>query len=297
MIETYGSDVLADVINYLQRGENRSSWESTQILDAAVRFMGRAALPAILIAVQSEVADVRKLAVSHLIALDDGSHTDLIRTSLARGIKENKNPEIATQSWKPLTDWLKLIAAWQPSHFLEELWDLSGHKSKLVRDAAARALGRLGDEILPRLLPLIQDRETARRAWALAILSTMGTPSALELISARLDEEKDDDIRDMILEAIDRDQGDGEQEVPRAEVEKRVARSLKALKKLPARWLDHSRLPPLRYEDGTALGPETTRYLLWRQSRVSEVRPDVEARPLYGLIDRRSSALSSPSKS
>ena len=45
----------------------------------------------------------------------------------------------------------------------------------------------------------------------------------------------------------------------------------------------------MRYTDETELGPETTRFLLYRQSRAREIRPDVEARPLYGLIDRPTS--------
>jgi Domain of unknown function (DUF4132) len=48
-------------------------------------------------------------------------------------------------------------------------------------------------------------------------------------------------------------------------------------------------LPALRDRDGRPLGPEATRYLLYRQSRAREIRADIEASPLYALIDRRTS--------
>ena len=74
-----------------------------------------------------------------------------------------------------------------------------------------------------------------------------------------------------------------------AEIERRIRRAAPKLQVPAADWLDESRLPALRYRDGAPLNPKATRYLLYRQSRAKEVRPDVEARPLYALIDRTTS--------
>ena len=70
---------------------------------------------------------------------------------------------------------------------------------------------------------------------------------------------------------------------------RRGSRIADKLEKPPAEWITEERLPVLRFEDGEPLGKEAVRYILYRQSRAKELRPDVEAKPLYALIDRKSS--------
>jgi len=123
-----------------------------------------------------------------------------------------------------------------------------------------------------------------------ALLSSVGSPSALEALEARLDDETDDEIRDAMLLALDAARAASGKEVTREEIADRVTRAAKKLKAPVAAWLDESRLPPLRNKDGTELGAETTRFLLYRQSRAREMRPDVEARPLFAMIDRKTSS-------
>ena len=151
------------------------------------------------------------------------------------------------------------------------------------------ALSRAGDEIVPRAIPLLKHQKVDRRAWAVKLLSTVGSASALSAIESRLDEEPDDEVRDSMLLALDAAQAASGKEVTRAEIADRVSRAAKKLQAPLAAWLDESRLPALRYTDGAPLEPDTTRFLLYRQSRAREMRPDVEARPLYALIDRASS--------
>ena len=78
-------------------------------------------------------------------------------------------------------------------------------------------------------------------------------------------------------------------EIMREEIDRRIRRTAPKLKEPVANWLDETRLPALRYRDGDPLGSEATRYLLYRQSRAKEIRPDIEARPLYALIHRTTS--------
>ena len=79
-------------------------------------------------------------------------------------------------------------------------------------------------------------------------------------------------------------------EVTREEIDRRIQRTAPKLDAPVTDWLDESRLPPLRYRDGEPLGPEATRYLLYRQSRAREIQsPTSRPRPLYALIDRRTS--------
>ena len=134
------------------------------------------------------------------------------------------------------------------------------------------------------------EKKKERRGWAVTLLATIGSPSALKALDARLDDEPDDEVRDAMLLALDAARAASGGQVTRDEIGERVIRAAKKLQAPIAAWLDESRLPPLTYTDGEPLGPEATRFLLYRQSRAKEIRPDVEARPLYAMIDRKTGA-------
>ena len=237
------------------------------------------------VALKSEGHALRNQALSHLIRLDDGKNADVIQATLTQGIEAARRPQPGTRSWKSLIDMIKLAADWQPEQLVEILWQLSGHDAKLVRDASARALARIGEPIVFRTLPLLQDPQTERRGWATLLLSTARTDLALRAMEGRLDVETNEDFRDLMLEALDESRAASGPAITRSEIDGRVTRARKAIKGKLAPWLDESRLPPLRDHDGAEFGLETARYLLYRQSRVKELRPDVEARPLFTMID------------
>ena len=142
---------------------------------------------------------------------------------------------------------------------------------------------------MPRAAAMLEDRKADARAAAVIVLATAGTPEALQALEKRLDEESADDIRDAMLLALDAARVAEGRDITREEIDRRIERTAPKLKAPVADWIDESRLPALRYRDGELLGPEATRYLLYRQSRAKEIRPDVEARPLYTLIDRATS--------
>src|SRR5262249_34866984 len=110
-------------------------------------------------------------------------------------------------------------------------------------------------------------------------------------LQARLDQEGDEEIRDQILLALERVWESQGRRISREEIEERIERTRNKLAAPPTAWLVEKKLPALRYVGGEAkqVSPETVRYLLYRQSRSREMRPDVEAKPLYALIDRSKS--------
>ena len=171
----------------------------------------------------------------------------------------------------------------------DRLWELLGHKVRTVRDAAARALGRIGPEVVHAEAGLLEDRKADIRATAVIILATAGTADGLLALERRLDEENADDIRDAILLALDAARTAGGARSRARRSTSRHRRTAPKLKSPVVDWLDESRLPALRYRDGDPLGPEATRYLLYRQSRAREILPDIKARPLFQRIDRTTS--------
>src|SRR5262249_30661843 len=125
-----------------------------------------------------------------------------------------------------------------------------------------------------------------REAGAL-ILSLLGREEAVALLRALLPTEKNDDVRDIAVAhqygapaAIDRKQVAAR--VASAEARGKPARPA-------AKWIDERHLPALRLTGGAALGPDTVRFLLHRQTRQSEIAPDPEVRDVYPLIDRAKS--------
>jgi len=288
LASTYGAEARDDICRYLERPD-APPYLLGMALNAASKSLGKSAIPVMLVAARNADPNLRRAAFTHLIKLDDGSLSPEIKSGLEAGIDEAMKAENEYQPGKSLVEWINMAAKWQPNQLVEKLWPLSEHKSKRVRDASARALGRMGDEIVPRAIPLLTHKKADRRSWVVTLLLTAGSPAALSAFESRLDEEPDDEVRDAMLLALDAARAASGREFTRAEVADRVARAAKKIEQPPAAWLDESRLPPLRYADGTPLGGETTRFLLYRQARAREMRPDVEARPLYAMIDRANS--------
>ena len=92
-----------------------------------------------------------------------------------------------------------------------------------------------------------------------------------------------------MLVAVEAARARSGRKITRKEVEARVARCADKLHTLPVQWIKEARLPALKFEDGKPLGKEAVRYILYRQSRAREMRADIEAKPLYAMIDRKSS--------
>ena len=245
-------------------------------------------MPAALIILKGSNHELRRLSLSHLMKLDDGSQTELIRAAIVQGIEETTQPEPGSKACKPLLDWIRLAASWQPALLADTLWTLCDHTTKLVRDAAARAVGRIGEPIVVQTLPLLQDPSNERRNWAAPCLAPL---DAFRGRGPGLPGRRRDMTTTSAISCSKLSIPPGPRQVDRF----RAGRSRCELLARPARSRQRSlpgstslRLPPLRYADGSLLEPETDPILLYRQSRVKELRRDVEARPLYALIDRGS---------
>ena len=288
LASTYGTEVQDDICRYLEQPD-APPYLVAMVLNTASKSLGKSAIPVMLVAARNAAPNLRRTAFTHLSKLDDGSLAEAIKTGLEAGIEEAMKSAGEYQPFKSLVEWINVAAKWKPNQLVEKLWPLSEHKSKRVRDAAARALGRAGDEIVLRAIPLLKHKKADRRAWAVKLLQTAGSPAALSAFESRIDEETDEEVRDAMLLALDAARAASGREVTPDEIAERVARAVKKIQEPAAAWLDESRLPPLLYADGTPLALETTRFLLYRQSRTGEMRLDVEARPLYALIDRTTS--------
>jgi hypothetical protein len=105
-----------------------------------------------------------------------------------------------------------------------ETLDLLSHKSKPVREASAATLAKFGDSRLDKTKLLLAARKTDTRLAAVAWLQAIGAKKAAKALKARLDEEEDDNIRDAILLALEKLEGNALETHP-DEGHKRINRS------------------------------------------------------------------------
>lgn len=280
MLQTYGREVVPDMVAYVSNHQpgGRGAWSpwANTIVAAAAKVLKSDALPVLRAGVSRDLA-LAAFTLPHLIALRDETQDDLIDTVIRRGLAIE--PERFTT----------LASQWNPRRLAEPLWELMKHKSKPVRDAAARALAKLGDDSLPQAQAMFADKKADHRLSAVTLLSAINSPAATKQLEARLDIETDDRVRDQILLGLEAAWLASGRTVTRADINARMARSAGKTKSLKIDWLGAVKLPTLSFKDGEPLSEDAVRYLLYRQSRAKEIRPDVEARALFEMIDRSTS--------
>jgi uncharacterized protein DUF4132/HEAT repeat protein len=299
MFDTLGKKALPHITTLLRSNEQIGGADPSrmqcEVLSAAVEKLAKDAIPACVVALGSKRTtrtdtssywtppELHLHAAICLIGIDDGTHDDLILRELDRVLSNEKSPS------EHLTQAITAATKWKLSRVAEPLWKLTEHKSRPIRSAAARALGQLGDAALPRAGEMLTARKADQRSAAVTLLVSMNTPKALKLLEDRLDEEPDDDVRDAILVGLEAAWEASGRKITKKDIDARIERAKEKLKELPVKWLNEKKLPPLKFAKGGPLTKEQVRYLLYRQSRAKEIRPDIEAKPLYALIDRKSS--------
>jgi hypothetical protein len=185
---------------------------------------------------------------------------------------------------------LKLLVQYDYSPYYAQIWAMTRYKSKQMRELAAVTLAKLGETAIPEAEKLLNDKKADLRQTGALILSLVRTDRAQTLLMNALDAEKNDDARDLILNGLT-----GLLPTP-ATVDELTAMIQKAAKRgkldAPAApYLLEKNLPLLHWKtSGEPLDATAVRFLLYRQNRSKDIRPDLEARPMYDLIDRQRSA-------
>jgi hypothetical protein len=251
-----------------------------EALVLAVEKLGRDALPLIEACFLTEQLEVQ------LWALQIWAKIKINSDSMAAAAKIRRL--LASPNSSCVARTVRIAGDLFPEAVEEELWALLSYKSKPVREASAATLAKFGDSRLDKTKLLWAARKADTRLAAVAWLQAIGTNNAAEALKARLDEEEEDKVRDSILLALEKLEGNTVETHP-GEWHKRIKKTLEKITRPPAPWLELDRLPSPKLINGTELSREWLLYLLYRQSRVKEMRPDIEARPLYAQLDRKTS--------
>ncbi len=127
MVETFGKEVLPDLVEYLRRPNKVTSWKA-MIVAAAARSLKQESLPALQAALETNNPGVALATLPYLIGLRDDSQDPLILQTLEFGFHDKLDA----------VRFIILAAQWKPALVADSLWILLTNKSKPIRDAAAR---------------------------------------------------------------------------------------------------------------------------------------------------------------
>ena len=173
----------------------------------------------------------------------------------------------------------------------EEVWKLLESDSPELRLLACKEIIKFGAQaVVPRGKALLKDDNADNRELGIRLLlpfeETWG-----ELMVV-MDNEKNEDLRNLLVKKF--------YAVPTqitiAEAKRRVSNATERgkLSRKPAKWLDISKLPTLKWNNGEELEEKELLYLFYRQKSWDDISPDPEARDMYALIEKKSTKGLSP---
>ncbi len=287
LLANRGEAAVALVTQYFAAGldpnqccrKNQTEYKN-EVLNQAVQGLGRKALPLLEACFATDQAEVQLNALQLWSGIKADTDIPGIAAKLRQLFGSKETASVARA--------VRFAGDLAPEAVEDALWPLLSHQSKPVRDAAACTLAKLGESRWVKTEELWAARKADTRIAAVAWLKELGTEKAVALLNARLDDEEDDNVRDAILLALEKLQGATTPSDLRG-LSKRIKKTLQKTDKPPVDWLDANRLPACKLKDGSKLSPDWLTYLFCRQSRVKEMRADIEAKPLYAQIDRKTS--------
>jgi HEAT repeat protein len=186
MLTRFPAETLPDVVANVSSPGN--PFLKRGVVAAAVKVLGKGAAPVLLAVTEHGDPETRLAAVGHL--LDLGLHPDVARSAIAAGLAEADAGAVVR--------FLALASRVDLAALAPRMWPLLEHRSKPVRDAAARTLGRLGEAAVAPAVERLAARKAAIRLAAVGVLALAATPPAIAGLEARLDAEEDQDARDAI---------------------------------------------------------------------------------------------------
>jgi len=279
LLNQSGPDVESALTRFIRRS---LTGDAIDYLKLAVNQRGPdGAGPLLVAAAESSQPELAFYALESLVASESVDHDETIRRLFESGLNSESDYQVVRH--------VGLAGTWNLAAMAPELWKLLAHRSSWVRATVVEELAKLGDGVVGKAVELVAADTKQARAAAVALLGELDVPAAAEALEARIDAEPDEKIRRRIFSALDKSwqrQGRGPS---RAEIDTWIERAAPNLADAVPDWLDETALPPVYYDDGERLPNAAVRYLFFRQLQYKPAAPEIEAKPLYALVDRRRS--------
>ncbi len=174
----------------------------------------------------------------------------------------------------------------EPEEYLPLLWGFAANKSKLLRQLVAVIIAEKDADAEKKAIKLLESKSADARQTSVIILSYFSTPSSKTAMMKVLNTEINDNTRDVLLQTV-ADNLPTEASMAFIEDMVSAAKSRGKLNKPMEAWLEESTLPPLFYSTGKQLTADETTFLLYRMSRIKEMRSDMEARYILQFLDKQ----------
>lgn len=180
----------------------------------------------------------------------------------------------------------RMKANFKAGEYLPYLWSIAGTTLRTVKVKLALIFTEKDPQAEEKAIQLLGEKNADKRQTAALVLQQLASPGAKAAIAKLLDTESNDTARDILLQSMENELPSDLHQVQYM-IEAAAARG--KLKKPVESWLTEEDLPTLYLQTGEALSLNERRFLLYRMSRVKEMRSDPEARCLLRHIDRRTS--------
>ncbi len=175
------------------------------------------------------------------------------------------------------------------SAYYDQVWKVACSPHPDLADLACVSLAnRPATDIFNKAVSFLSSKKKAERRAGVFILSQLGSAEAIETLEPILDNEKIDEIRNLAIGAYYKRFGQKEVTIPNMKAQIANADKRGKLEKPVAKWIDT--LPRLTWNDGKQLTKKEQYYLFYRQSCSSSITPDIEAIPMYTLLDKAQAA-------
>jgi hypothetical protein len=162
---------------------------------------------------------------------------------------------------------------------------MAGNKSKQLKELVANIVVTNDPDAEKKAIDLLKSKSADVRQTAALVLTYFSSPAANAAIAETLSAETSDNARDILLQAL-------ASSLPEKADDNFIktmvaaARERGKLGKPVEAWLDENSLPSLYDHSGKQLSNEYVRFLLYRMSRVKEMRSDIEAKYILQQIDK-----------
>ncbi len=187
-----------------------------------------------------------------------------------------------------LFDFFKTLEKLDYAPYLDTIWGYLTSSSRPLKQLTVTLLAKRGDSSIENASALLQHKKADTRQMGASLLSLINTPASLAVLSDTLDNETDDNTRDIMLQSLQ-----GILPPPKDEAELKdiiaKAKKRKKLDKFTEKGLNENDLPALYWQSGSVLDTDAIRFLFYRQARSKDIRIEAEAKLLLPFLDKTKS--------
>ncbi|MBP6237518.1 MAG: DUF4132 domain-containing protein [Saprospiraceae bacterium] len=163
------------------------------------------------------------------------------------------------------------------------------HNNKSNRNIACRMISIFGDKIVDQAVELLQEKTVNQRITGAIILANLETENSKAVLYEQVNIEKNDDTRDIIIDALQENLYGKELAISEAKLIIENADKRGKLNKFNEKVMVETDLPKLYWIDGNELNEKEIRFLFYRIIRSKGLNSDIEARKIIALIDKTQS--------